>query len=140
MRPSDKPTETQRPSGQNVTTFGLARPTLRWLLSTRTASKRIDAQEITRDRVSNFIQTWVGQPAHPSPIMEGAMHDSQRYRDSAAECLLAAEEACQPYYRKLHLSMAASWLSLARQDEAIDNLFASWDTDKPIREPAIGRH
>ena len=59
--------------------------------------------------------------------MEGAMHDSQRYRDSAAECLLAAEEACQPYYRKLHLSMAASWLSLARRDEAIDNLLASWD-------------
>jgi hypothetical protein len=72
--------------------------------------------------------------------MEGAMHDLQRYRDSAAECVLAAEEACQPYYRKLHLSMAASWLWLARQDEAIDNLFASWDTDKPIREPAIGRH
>jgi hypothetical protein len=36
--------------------------------------------------------------------------------------------------------MAASWLSLARQDEAIDSLFASWDTDKPIGEPAIGRH
>jgi hypothetical protein len=50
------------------------------------------------------------------------MHDSRRYRDSAAECLLAAQEACQPYYRKLHLSMAASWLSLTRQDEAIDNL------------------
>jgi hypothetical protein len=59
--------------------------------------------------------------------MEGAMHDSQRYRDSAAECVLAAEKACQPYYRKLHLSMAASWLSLARQGEAIDNLLASWD-------------
>ena len=55
------------------------------------------------------------------------MHDSRRYRDSAAECLLAAQQACQPYYRKLHLSMAASWLSLARQDEAIDNLVASWD-------------
>jgi hypothetical protein len=57
--------------------------------------------------------------------MEGAMHDLHRYRDSAAECLLAADEACQPYYRKLHLSMAASWLWmaaswlwLARQDEA----------------------
>src|SRR6202022_3151439 len=57
--------------------------------------------------------------------MEGAMHDSQRCRDSAAECLLAAEEACQPYYRNLHLSMAASWLSLAY--EAIDNLLVSWD-------------
>jgi len=55
--------------------------------------------------------------------MEDAMHDSQRYRDSAAECLLAAEEACQPYYRKLHLSMAISWLSLARQYEAIERLF-----------------
>jgi hypothetical protein len=72
--------------------------------------------------------------------MEDAMHDSRRYRDIAAECLLAAQEACQPYYRKLQLSMAASWLSLARQDKAIDSLFASWDTDKPIREPAIGRH
>ena len=91
-------------------------------------------------QVSNFIQTPIGQRAHPSQIMEGAMHDSRRYRDSAAECLLAAEEACQPYYRKLHLSMAASWLLLARQDEAIDNLFARWDTDKPIREPAAGRH
>ena len=42
--------------------------------------------------------------------------------------------------RKLHPFVATSWLSLARQDEAIGNLFASWDTDKPIREPAIGRH
>jgi hypothetical protein len=55
------------------------------------------------------------------------MHDSRRYRDRAAECLLAAEEACQPYYRKLHLSMAASWLSLTYHDEAIDNLLVSWD-------------
>jgi hypothetical protein len=65
--------------------------------------------------------------------MEGAMPDSRRYRDSAAECLLASQKACQPYYRKLHLSIAAAWLSLARQDEAIDDLFASWDTAKPIR-------
>jgi hypothetical protein len=58
--------------------------------------------------------------------MEGAMHDSRRYRDNAAACLLAAQD-CQPYYRKLHLSMTTSWLSLARHDEAIDNLLASWD-------------
>ena len=56
------------------------------------------------------------------------MHDSRRYRDSAAECLWAAQEACQPYYRRLHLSMAASWLSLARQDEAIDGVLAIWGT------------
>jgi hypothetical protein len=70
--------------------------------------------------------------------MEGAMHDSRRYRDRAAECLLAAQEAYQPYYRKLRLSMAASWLSLARQDEAIDNLLANWDTTKPIKTDRLG--
>jgi hypothetical protein len=84
------------------------------------------------------------------------MHDSQRYRHNAAQCLLAARDACQPHSRKLRLSMAHSWLSLARQDEAMDNLLASWDTAAPVktdgvgpssrstnfrfREPAIGRH
>jgi len=29
--------------------------------------------------------------------------------------------------------MAASWLSLARQDEAMDNLLASQDTAKPVK-------
>ena len=69
--------------------------------------------------------------------MEGAMHDSRSYRDSAAECLLASQKACQPYYRKLFLSMAAAWLSLARQDEAIDNLFASWDTSEAIKADGL---
>jgi hypothetical protein len=64
--------------------------------------------------------------------MEGAMHDSRRYRDNAAACLLAAQD-CEPYYRKLHLSMATSWLTLARHDEAIDNLLASWDVDEAIK-------
>ena len=50
------------------------------------------------------------------------MHDSQRYRDNAAECLLAAQEAREPHYRQLHLSMALSWLSLAYHDEALDDL------------------
>jgi hypothetical protein len=27
--------------------------------------------------------------------MESAVHDSRRYRDNAAECLLAAQEACE---------------------------------------------
>jgi hypothetical protein len=49
--------------------------------------------------------------------MEEAMHDSERYRDSAAECLLASQEASQLYYRQLFLSMAASWLSLAHEVE-----------------------
>jgi len=63
------------------------------------------------------------------------MHDSQRYRDRAAECLLAAQEACQPYYRKLRLSMAVSWLSLARQDEAMDDLLASRTCPRPLKAP-----
>src|SRR5258708_5221866 len=36
---------------------------------------------------------------------------------------MAAQDACQLHLRKLHLSMATSWLSLARQDEAIDPSF-----------------
>jgi hypothetical protein len=59
------------------------------------------------------------------------MHDSRRYRDNAAECLLAAQEACELHCRKLHLSMADSWLSLARRDEAMD--IASWDTAEPVK-------
>ena len=65
------------------------------------------------------------------------MRDSRRYRDSGAECLLNAQEAYQPYYRKLKLSMAASWLSLARQDEAIDNLLADLDMGNPIKTDVL---
>jgi hypothetical protein len=60
------------------------------------------------------------------------MHNSRRYRDSAAECLLASQDAGQPYYRNLFLSMAASWLSLAHQDEAIDNLVCELGRDEAI--------
>jgi len=59
--------------------------------------------------------------------MEDAMHDSGHYRDSAADCLLAAQEASQPQSRKLHLSMAISWFSLARKYEAIERLFQETD-------------
>ena len=55
------------------------------------------------------------------------MHDSGHYRDSAADCLFAAQEASQPQSRKLHLSMAISWLSLARKYEAIERLFQGTD-------------
>jgi hypothetical protein len=64
--------------------------------------------------------------------MEEAMHNSRNYRDSAAECLLAFQDASQPYYRNLFLSMAASWLSLAHQDEAIDNLVCELGRDEAI--------
>jgi hypothetical protein len=61
------------------------------------------------------------------------MHDSRRYRSNASECLLASYEARQPCYGKLNFSMAALWLALAGQDEAIDNLFASWDIAEPVK-------
>jgi hypothetical protein len=47
------------------------------------------------------------------------MYGSQRYRYSAAECLRAAQEARDHFHRKVRLSMALSWLSLAREDEAV---------------------
>jgi hypothetical protein len=45
------------------------------------------------------------------------MHESQRYRYKAAESLRAAQRARDHLRREVHLSMALSWLSLARQDE-----------------------
>ena len=55
------------------------------------------------------------------------MHDSKRYRSNAADCLMAAQDACRLGNRGIYLSMAASWLSLARQHEAMDHLLASWE-------------
>jgi hypothetical protein len=65
------------------------------------------------------------------------MHNSKRCRNNAADCLLAAQEACQPYYRKLHLSMAVSWLSLAHHYEEGANLLASVDTPEPAKAEGI---
>jgi hypothetical protein len=61
------------------------------------------------------------------------MHKSKSYRDNAAQCLLAAQESREPHYRRLQLSMALSWLSLAREDQAVDDLLASWDAAKPVK-------
>lgn len=84
------------------------------------------------------------------------MHDSQRYRYNAKECLLAAKEASEPYCRKLRLSIASSWLSLAHQDEEMNILLlasrelghapvrSEWPAalvfDLRLGEPAMGRH
>jgi hypothetical protein len=65
------------------------------------------------------------------------MHDSQRYRYSAQECLLAAKEASEPCYRKLRLSMASSWLSLARKEEAMDDGLVSWDSTESVKLDGI---
>ena len=40
------------------------------------------------------------------------MHDSQRYRDNAAECLLAAQEASDPNSRRLHPAPMAKIVGL----------------------------
>ena len=65
------------------------------------------------------------------------MHDSQRYRYNARECLLAAKEASEPYCRKLRLSMASSWLSLAHQDEEV-SLLKNRDTAEPVKSESDG--
>jgi hypothetical protein len=53
------------------------------------------------------------------------MNDAQRYRMNAAECLSAAE-GCELPCRGLTLAIAESWLSLARQQEAMDELLVIW--------------
>jgi hypothetical protein len=65
------------------------------------------------------------------------MHDSQRYRRNAADCLLASREAREPRYQRLYLSMAQSWLSLARQDEVADDFLANLPTAEPIKADGI---
>jgi hypothetical protein len=65
------------------------------------------------------------------------MNDSKHYRSNAAGCLKAAYDACQPGRRGLHLSMAISWLSLARRDQAMDDLLASWEAGKPIENDCV---
>ena len=61
------------------------------------------------------------------------MCDAQRYRHHAVDCLRAAYRESEPYSRGLRVSMAASWLSLAHQDEAMDELLAQWETK--LRQP-----
>jgi hypothetical protein len=54
--------------------------------------------------------------------MEGVMYIySKHYRYQAAECLKASLEAREPLRREFQISMALSWLSLARRDEAMDH-------------------
>lgn len=63
------------------------------------------------------------------------MQNAKRYREQAAKCLLAAQSG-SARRQKLQLSMATTWLNLARHEEAIDALFSEWDTED--EEAAIG--
>jgi hypothetical protein len=67
------------------------------------------------------------------------MHASQHCRDTAVDCLLAARD-CPPYYRELHLCLAAIWLSLAHQESVLEDLLASRDTAKPVKTDGLCAH
>jgi hypothetical protein len=54
------------------------------------------------------------------------MLDSKRYLFNALECLSAAQAARDPYYRGLNLSLAVTWISFAREEEATAALLAGW--------------
>jgi hypothetical protein len=65
------------------------------------------------------------------------MHDSQRYRCDAAVCLLASRKSPEPHYPKPYLVMVQLWLSLARRDDAMDELLASWGIAEPIEADGV---
>jgi hypothetical protein len=67
------------------------------------------------------FEAWIGARGNG----ELPMNDAQRYRTNAAECLSAAE-SCESPYHGLTLAIAASWVSLARQQKAMDELLAIW--------------
>jgi hypothetical protein len=58
---------------------------------------------------------------------EGVMDEGPRYRAHANGCLMAAIKAKQSYYRDLNLRIAGAWMALARHEDAIAELMASWD-------------
>jgi hypothetical protein len=62
------------------------------------------------------------------------MNDAQRYRMNAAECILAGER-CGPAYRDLTISIAETWLALARHQDAMDELLATWSDAQSVRIP-----
>jgi hypothetical protein len=64
------------------------------------------------------------------------MDDAQRFRTNAADCILAAERS-GPAYRDLTFAIAESWLSLARQQEAMDGLLAIWNEARSTTATAI---
>jgi hypothetical protein len=53
------------------------------------------------------------------------MSDAQRSRRNAAECLSAADR-CELPYRRPAVAIAEAWLSLARHEEAMNELLAIW--------------
>jgi hypothetical protein len=87
--------------------------------------------------VSNLAQIPSFNARTFSQRMEGAMHEFQCYRCNVADYLLAARKSPEPQYQKLYLLMAQSWLSPAHQDDAADELLASWGIAEPIEADGI---
>jgi hypothetical protein len=95
--------------------------------------------------VSNFAQTptingrnlpgsnhhfKVTPPRNTLGRMEAVMYNAQRCRAIAVDCLLA--DPCESSDRELNLSVAALWLSLAREDKMTDNLLANWEAAESV--------
>ena len=57
------------------------------------------------------------------------MLDSKRYRGHAVECLVVAIETTDPHFRQIHLTLAAAWLTLARDHVAVSKLLAGRDIE-----------
>jgi hypothetical protein len=57
------------------------------------------------------------------------MLDSERYRGHAAECLVVALETTDPHFRQIHLTLAAAWLTLARDHVAVSKLLTGRDIE-----------
>jgi hypothetical protein len=63
------------------------------------------------------------------------MHDSERYRRNAADCLRAAGNASDLYYKRFNLLIAQAWLGLAIEDDVVGVLLG----DAPPQADVEGR-
>jgi hypothetical protein len=77
------------------------------------------------------LRGWRGQ-------LESCMNDAERYRMNAADCILAGAR-CGPAYRDLTFALAEAWLSLARQQQAMDELLVIWSKAHPTTLAAPSR-
>jgi hypothetical protein len=84
-----------------------------------------DAPPASRLR-SNFASTRQHQRAKNRHGGNGELpvNKGRLYCRNAAECLSAAER-CGPAYRRLAFTIAAYWVSLARQQKTVDELLAN---------------
>jgi hypothetical protein len=93
-----------------------------------------EQNHVIAQRTINVEATTIkAAPPRKIGARRGAMYDDRRYRLNAAECLSAAS-GCDSDHRSLLLSISAGWHALARHDEAMRNLLASWGIEAPAHE------